>query len=62
MAKLITSCFQRSPKIRKAMKVCIGVGLLFGIIVAAHNVWGAEAAKKKPKGPKVTEVVGVGFY
>ena len=40
------------------MKIAVGLGLLFGILYVADSIRKADAAKKKPKGPKVTEQVG----
>ncbi len=47
-----------SFKFNRAMKISIFLGTIFGLLFFAHSMWGADAAKKKPKGPKVTEQVG----
>eukprot|EP00112_Aurelia_sp_Birch-Aquarium-sp1_P013931 Seg298.37 transcript_id=Seg298.37/GoldUCD/mRNA.D3Y31 product="Peptidyl-prolyl cis-trans isomerase B" protein_id=Seg298.37/GoldUCD/D3Y31 len=53
----VGSFLHRNTKLKRAMKIAIGLGVIFGVLYAANSIRQAEAAKKKPKGPKVTEQV-----
>ena len=39
------------------MKLISGLGVFLGIFFVAQHILGSDAAKKKPKGPKVTAQV-----